>query len=77
MDFGEALKSLKQNKKVTRKGWNGKGMYIEHQILGISPYAGDRRYQASDFLIIVNKDRINTWVPSVSDLFADDWEISK
>ncbi len=28
MDFGEAIKSLKAGKKVTRKGWNGKGMFI-------------------------------------------------
>lgn len=30
MDFGEALKALKEGKKVARKGWNGyrKGMYI-------------------------------------------------
>lgn len=28
MDFGEALKALKDGKKVTRSGWNGKGMFI-------------------------------------------------
>ncbi len=30
MDFGEALRALKEGKKVARKGWNGyrKGMYI-------------------------------------------------
>jgi hypothetical protein len=30
MDFGEALKALKEGKKVARKGWNGyrAGMYI-------------------------------------------------
>jgi hypothetical protein len=28
MDFGEALKALKAGKKITRKGWNGKGMYL-------------------------------------------------
>lgn len=28
MDFGEALKGLKQGNKVARKGWNGKGMFI-------------------------------------------------
>lgn len=28
-NFGEALKYLKRGLKVCRKGWNGKGMYIE------------------------------------------------
>lgn len=28
MNFGEALEALKAGKKITRKGWNGKGMYI-------------------------------------------------
>lgn len=28
MDFGEALKLLKAGKRVTRSGWNGKGMWL-------------------------------------------------
>ena len=28
MDFGEALRILKDGKKVARSGWNGKNMYI-------------------------------------------------
>lgn len=28
MNFGQALESLKAGKKVARKGWNGKGMYL-------------------------------------------------
>ena len=28
MNFGEAIEALKQGKKVTRKGWNGKGMFL-------------------------------------------------
>jgi hypothetical protein len=31
MDFGEALKLLKQGKKVAREGWNGKGLWLELQ----------------------------------------------
>ena len=27
-DFGEALRKLKEGKKVARRGWNGKGMYL-------------------------------------------------
>ena len=28
MSFGSALRALKDGKKVARKGWNGKGMYL-------------------------------------------------
>ena len=28
MDLGKAIEALKEGKKVARKGWNGKGMYL-------------------------------------------------
>ena len=28
LTFGEALEAMKAGKKVARKGWNGKGMYL-------------------------------------------------
>lgn len=28
MNFGGAIEALKQGKKITRKGWNGKGMFL-------------------------------------------------
>ena len=28
MNFGQAIQALKQGKKVSRYGWNGKGMFI-------------------------------------------------
>jgi hypothetical protein len=28
MDFGDAIRALKEGKKVARKGWNGKGMFL-------------------------------------------------
>lgn len=28
MDFGKAIEALKDGYKVTRKGWNGKGMFL-------------------------------------------------
>ena len=28
MDFGDAIKLLKQGKRVNREGWNGKNQYI-------------------------------------------------
>ena len=28
LNFGDAIEALKNGKRVTRKGWNGKGMYL-------------------------------------------------
>jgi hypothetical protein len=28
MNFGQAIEALKMGKKVARKGWNGKGMFL-------------------------------------------------
>lgn len=28
MNFGQAIEALKEGRKVTRAGWNGKGMYL-------------------------------------------------
>ena len=32
MDFGEAIKNLKEGKRVYRQGWNGRGMWLELQV---------------------------------------------
>ena len=29
MNFGQALEEAKRGKKIARKGWNGKGQYVE------------------------------------------------
>lgn len=28
MNFGRAIEAAKQGKKITRRGWNGKGMWV-------------------------------------------------
>ena len=32
MNFGEAVEALKQGKRVSRDGWNGKGLFIFQQV---------------------------------------------
>ena len=71
LNFGEALGALKEGKRVAREGWNGKGMYIQ--------YNKARDFEHSElcpFLTIKNaRNSFDTWVPSISDLMAEDWEI--
>ena len=67
MNFSEALINLKQGKKLNRKGWNGKHQFIRTY----------KSHICGDMFIIVNTatETINSWIPSVSDLYAEDWEI--
>lgn len=44
MDFGDALRALKDGHKVARQGWNGKGMW-----LSISGPAGAREIPSGAF----------------------------
>lgn len=68
-NFGEAIKYLKRGMKVARKGWNGKGMYVQLN------KARDFEFsELNQFLTIKNvKNSFDTWVPSISDLLAEDY----
>ena len=73
MNFGQALEELKLGRKVAREGWNGKGVYIQMNTGG--------NYNESSkimpFFVIKNvQNSFNTWVPSVSDCLAEDWQIA-
>ena len=83
--FGKAIEWLKQGKKVARKGWNGKGQYVYYVP------AAKYKWQTENAREIADKDGmvayreymalktvqgdIATWVPSVSDVLAEDWVI--
>ena len=72
MNFGEALEALKQGKGVSRDGWNGKGMHVMKERL----YTPENIQVDNPCLILFNvSGRYNTWVPSITDLFAEDWRI--
>ena len=74
MKFGEALELVKDGSNVCRKGWNGKGMYIVATSL-LTPNGVKVNNKC---LLLKNvDDNFNTWVPSITDLMAEDWEIAK
>jgi hypothetical protein len=70
MNFGQALEALKESKKVARAGWNGKGMYVQ--------LVEGRDFEFSElcahFVIKNARNSFDTWVPSISDLLAEDWK---
>ena len=84
-DFGEALRLLKQGKKVARKGWNGKGQFVYYipadryvaktdAAKSVMDEDGKVSYRAYLALKTAQGD-IATWVPSISDCLAEDWEV--
>lgn len=86
MDFGEALKALKDGKRVSRAGWNGKGMWLvfvpgtpQVQFRDGTPYANAGLVQADinphvDMLTADGKMQPG-WLCSQTDMFAEDWGI--
>ena len=68
MNFGEALEVLKAGGRVTREGWNGKGMYVELQ----TPDDNSKMRRPYLFMRPVDGGLV-PWVASQSDLLADDW----
>lgn len=83
MNFGEALRLLKDGKRVARSGWNGKGMFAylvpaasyPVQTGAAKAYFGENAmvpYRAYLALKTADDD-VATWAPSCSDVLADDW----
>lgn len=81
-DFGWALLALKQGKRVSREGWNGKGMFLflvpgshfkvnRPQLLGIYPEGTGIDYRPHIDMKTAQGDVV-PWVASQSDLLADD-----
>lgn len=69
MDFGAALVLLKNGKRATREGWNGKGMWIALQVPDENSMM-DRPY----IYMKTVDNQLVPWVASQSDLLATDWQ---
>ena len=82
MDFGEAIKLLKQGKKLQRSGWNGKSQYIE-LATNISYISATGELVNAEHEAIGNKAIafVGTsgvqlgWLASQADMLAEDWKI--
>lgn len=68
--FSWALKQLRSGLKVQRKGWNGKGMYIELQI----PNKNSKMTLPYIFMKTVDNNFV-PWLASQTDILADDWDL--
>lgn len=89
MTFGQAIEAMKRGKRVARKGWNGKGMYIwvmPGSTIRNCPNIADPHLQAiSDAnggtVTFTGSIRMKTatgevltgWIASQTDMLSEDW----
>jgi Protein of unknown function (DUF2829) len=74
MNFGQALELLKQGKKLARKGWNGKGMFI-YLVRGTDLKASNLRNEAKEHVGKNLKPFDNVVINSHIDMKAADGSI--
>jgi hypothetical protein len=70
MDYPQALTMVRQGARISRRGWNGPGQFIELQV----PDAHSKMTQPYTYITTTIGDRV-PWVPSQSDQMADDWYV--
>ena len=90
LDFGKAIEALKQGKKVTRKGWNGKGMFLwlkpaaviksewckDPELKSLVDKNGGEMEALGTICMKTSDNKILTgWLASQTDMLSEDWEI--
>lgn len=87
-DFGWAIRKLKEGHKVTRKGWNGKGMwialmtslYLDKDIINgrTKKHIGEGKdLDSQPYLVMWTSAQQwqPGWLASQTDMLAEDWEL--
>ena len=88
MSFGLAIEAAKKGKKISRRGWNGKGMYVIYRTgypegIPCNKNTADAVGIPEGTLFKVRPylqmkcvdDTFQMWLASQSDILADDWFI--
>lgn len=90
MTFGEAIGALKDGRKVARKGWNGKGMWLilvpGTPVIHPTPNTPYRKAGITECEILPHIDMWTTnalgrramlpgWLASQTDMLAEDWQL--
>lgn len=88
--FGDAIAALKQGRRVCRQGWNDKGMYLwllpaamvkaewcrePHLKAMAESNGGEIECLGSIRMMTADRKVLTGWLPSQSDILAEDWTI--
>lgn len=68
MDFGDAIRALKQGSRVAREGWNGKGLSLVMYDTGCCD-------GMKSVFIIYPDSKWYPWHNSPTDMLAEDWVV--
>lgn len=73
VSIGAVVEGLKQGKRFSRSGWNGKGMWIELQV------PDEHSKMSLPYVFMKTADgKLVPWLCSQTDLLAEDWsEVEK
>jgi hypothetical protein len=85
MNFSDALNLVKDGKKISREGWNGKGMFLflvqgstfkvnRPPLLGIYPEGTEITY-CPHIDMKTADGKVVPWLASQTDVLADDWGV--
>lgn len=90
MNFGDAIKALKEGRKVARKGWNGKNMYLwlkpatviksewcKDPMLKEIVDANNGEAEALGTICMKTADNkiLTGWLASQTDMLSEDWTV--
>lgn len=84
MDFGVAIMNLKEGRRVARRGWNGKGMYLYYVPEAAYPPSTDVAREAfggepvpygAYIAMKTAQGNVVPWLASQTDMLAEDWII--
>jgi hypothetical protein len=83
MNFGQALEALKEGKKVSRSGWNGKGMYLYHVPANNYPAVteiakaefGEMVPYGAYIAMKTAQGNVVPWLASQTDVLSEDWDV--
>lgn len=74
VSFGVALEALKEGKRVSRAGWNGKGMWLTLIRAGNAMCQGFAMQDCIGMKTATNVMQPG-WLASQADMLAEDWEV--
>lgn len=90
LNFGQAIEALKAGKRVSRSGWNGKGMYLwllpaanvkaewcrePHLKMQAEANGGSIECLGSIRMMTADRKVLTGWLASQTDILAEDWTI--
>lgn len=90
MTFGQAIEAMKQGKKVARRGWNGKGMYLwllpaasvkaewckePHLKTLAEQNGGEVECLGSVRMKTADNKVLTGWLASQTDMLSEDWVV--